>query len=452
MIMMPANASTTVTSKLSDFSILLILAFCFPFNSMAESIGCDDTFVQLDDNALVINVMPTGLNDTTNMQCALDVATRDGYPIVRLAADTYYIGGLLVENFKGTFEGKTKTATILEVMDDSIDCEAMEIDGLTSSVLKFVGGEPRIRFMTINADQPCIGEARVNNILHFTGQPATAENCDNDVIFGAVDRVILNTMSWKGARIAVSASAEAGNLPGGSNLPGCTDTLLGTFKLNRSLISNASTAIYTAMKAGAQVDINFNEFRDNHRSIWLVDTNQNTTITTNKFFNEDPSSEFGGDGFTAFSIDTRSDDAPAVTRVVIHNNEFNMQSAFGGSGTVIWMGNDTGDTNISSVITNNRFNLAGNSITGIFAKSVSNAHVSANRFSGDGRSAIFTNGDSELATGWTITANTGLKDFDSWPSDVDIFLGSETSQCIVGPGQGAGFGDAGTDNTVLPQE
>ncbi|MBE9548376.1 MAG: hypothetical protein IMF09_03140 [Proteobacteria bacterium] len=437
-------------SRLIYPSILLFLLLGFSLDSLAESIGCDDDFVQLDNAALVINVAPTNIDDTTNIQCALDVAASDGYPIVRLAADTYFVGSLVVENFKATLEGITKASTIIEVLDGSIDCEAMESVGLTSSVLKFVRGEPRIRFMTIKADHPCIGGLRVNNILHFTGLPATPANCANDVIFGAVDRVIIDATSWKGARIAVSASAEGSNLPGGSSLPACSETLLGTFKLNRSFIYNADTAIYTAMKAGAQVDINFNEFSDNRHSIRLRDTNQNTTITTNKFFNEDPSSEFGGAGFVAVFIETSSGDAPAVTRVVIHNNEFNMLSLFGEGGTVIWMGNDIGDTDISSAITNNRFKLSGNSVTGIFSKSVSNTHVSANQFSGDGRVAVFTNGDSSFATGWTITANTGLKEFTSWPAGVDIVLGTETSQCVVGPGQEAGVSDYGTENTVLP--
>ena len=414
---------------------------------MAESVGCNDEFVQVDDTALVINVAATGLDDTANIQCALDVAAAEGYPIVRLAADMYFAGGLLVENFKGTLEGRTMATTVVEVLDKSINCDAMELDGLSSSVIKFVGGEPRIRFMTIIANHPCVSDTLLRNILHFTGRAATAENCNNDVIFAAVDRLAIDAMDWiNGPKTAISVSAE------GSTLPGCTDTLLGTFKLNRSKISNAVTAVYTAMKAGAQVDINFNEFRDNKTSILLRDTNQNTTITTNKFFNEDTSAEFGTARFKAIDVFTSSVDAPKVTRVVIHNNEFNMQSIFDESATVIWMINDTGRTAISTVITNNRFDLSGNQVIGIFSKSVSNAHVSANRFTGDGRQAIFSNGDTELATGWTITANLGLKEFTSWPAEIDIFLGSETAQCIVGPGQQAGVVDAGTDNTVLAQE
>ncbi len=410
-------------------SILFVLLLGLPFSSMAESVGCDDDFVQLDDNALVINVATTGVDDTANIQCALDVAASDGYPIVRLAAGTYFIGGLLVENFKGTLEGRTVASTVIEILDRSINCVGMESAGLSSSIIKFVGGEPRIRFMTINISQPCMGwDEWVRNVLHFTGQAASPENCDNDVIFGVVDRLAID-----GAGIpitAISVSAE------GSTLEGCTDTLLGTFKLNRSVVSNTYVAVNTAMKAGAQVDINFNEFRDNLQTILLKDTNQNTTITTNKFF--------GGNSHTII-VRTSKFEAPKVTRVVIHNNEFNKDSA---SGTVISLSNDHGGTDTSCVITKNRFNLDADGIQGISSVKVSNAHVSANHFSGRGFLALWM----DWGTGWTITANTGLADFTSTiGGNSDIFLDRETSQNIVGPDQGAIVRNNNAENIILPQ-
>ena len=69
--------------------------------------------------------------------------------------------------------------------------------------------------------------------------------------------------------------------------------------------------------------------------------------------------------------------------------------------------------------------------------------------SGNDRVAVFTNGDTKLATADTITANTGLKDFTSWPTGADIFLGSETELRIEEPGQVAGIIAAGTGNAAL---
>ena len=50
-------------------------------------------------------------------------------------------------------------------------------------------------------------------------------------------------------------------------------------------------------------------------------------------------------------------------------------------------------------------------------------------------------------SGWTITANTGLAGFSS--DIVDIGLGPTTSQCIVGPGQGATVANLGLGNRIL---
>jgi len=104
--------------------------------------------------------------------------------------------------------------------------------------------------------------------------------------------------------------------------------------------------------------------------------------------------------------------------------------------------------NISSVVSNNRFNLSGDSVFGIVYENVSNTHVSANRFTGDGGRAVYVTGTVPVS-GWTITANRGLGSFDSHWSD--IYLDENTSECIVGAGQGVDVDDLGSDNTVLPQ-
>ena len=202
--------------RFAVFPILLILWFGFPLNTMAQSLGCNDTFVQLASNELVIKVAATNNDDTDNIQCALDAAIETGIPTVRLAAGTYFISSLIAVDFKGTLEGRTTTSTIIEVLNQSINCEGMADAGLTPSVIKFVEGEPRIRFMTIRANHPCESNALVQNIIHFTGEPANANNCSNDVIFGVVDRVILD-----GTDVETSPGVGVGVYAEGNALVSC---------------------------------------------------------------------------------------------------------------------------------------------------------------------------------------------------------------------------------------
>lgn len=432
--------------KHAKYLVLTFFLFGSPFSAMAESVGCDDAFVNLSDDELVIDVAPTFSNDTANIQCALDAAVSKEIPIVRLRARKYRIGALMVENFKGTLEGISKTATVVEVQDKSIDCTAMRNSGQLPSAIKFVKGEPRIRFMTIKADAACISNDALNVILHFTGEPTGTANCSNDVIFGAVDRVILDGSSFEfGPFSAVEAAPEA------RSLGGCKSTLLGTFKLNRSTIQNIPAGIITSMRSGAQVDINFNEFHGNSQAINLFDTNQSTTITTNKFFGDNT---YISD-YVAIYVNNYTKTPPPKTRMVVHNNEFNLSSSFlkyWSYGVLLAFdvfGSENIITTVSSVFTNNRFNLDGANVYGLRVKDTSNAHVSANRFNGNGRRAIYVSGKIPI-TGWTITENTGFEIFTSFKPE-DIRLSYNTSLFIVGPGQGASVRDDGQNNEVLPQ-
>jgi len=286
----------------------------------------------------------------------------------------------------------------------------------------------------------------------FTGGPTGSDDCDNDVIFGAVDRVTLDGTGFDYGPFAAVEVAPEGRLLGG-----CKNTLLGTFKLNRSTLQNIRAGIVTGMKSGAQVDINFNEFRNNSQAINLFDTNQSTTITNNKFFGDNT---ILGD-YIAVYANNYTKTPPPKSRLVINNNEFNVSSSF----TQHWsyavlvafdvFGSAQTISNISSVITGNSFNLNGINVYGLRFRDTSNAHVSANRFTGSARRAIYVDGKTSM-TGWTITANKGFATFTStnpfqWAQSEDIRLGRTTSQCIVGQGQGASIRDDGQNNKILPQ-
>jgi hypothetical protein len=416
--------------------ISIILCCGFSNQAMAVSIGCDDDFVQLNNNELVINVAQTGGDDTANIQCALDEAAFNGFPTVRLDTGTYNISNLVVEDFNGTLEGSTQTSTFIDVLPQSIDCQAMENAGLTSSAIKFVGGTPRIRFMTISAAQPCFAD-QLSTILHFTGESAFANNCANDVIFGAVDRVIL-----EGFDAETGPFSGVLAIPEGAEFGGCKKTLLGTLKLNRSTVRNTEVGIATGMRSGAQVDINFNEFDSNTIAVLLVDTNQNTTITSNEFFG---ASSSAGE-YISIAVLTEEVDAPNKTRVVIDNNDFNVSSSSGVRSVVIAGIQDGRVANISSVITNNRFFLSGVDTFGVVFGDISNTHVASNLFSGNGAAAVFVGGDTPV-TGWTITAN-NMAGFSS-DTVADIHLDANTSQCIIGPAQGAFVNDMGSNNSHL---
>lgn len=90
------------------FSSLCILALAFSPAGSARTVlampACDPTYVVM--TGMEITVLPTGVSDTTNLQCAFDTAVAAGPGSnIRLVKGTYHIAQILVEEFHGTFSG-----------------------------------------------------------------------------------------------------------------------------------------------------------------------------------------------------------------------------------------------------------------------------------------------------------------------------------------------------------
>ena len=415
-------------------------------SSSAQGEDCDEAFVQLDDDAVAINVTATGGDDTANIQCALDAATIFGIPKVNLGKNTYYIRNVMVEGFKGSFEGTSIASTKLEVIGGSINCADIRTTGRFPAAIKFVGGEPVVRNMTIAAsDEPCSAGGWLVALLHFTGEANTDPNCPNNIIFGAVNRVKLVGLSESMVSMGVMAGPE-----GGGSLE-CQNPLLGTFKLNRSELIGRR-GIVTSMKSGAQVDINYNTFTNYLDAIQIIDANQSTTILSNtisKLTRGEPEQAF------PWSIYLRTNPGgPNKNRVSIHNNDFKVPDIAGGAVIELLVLDPA--SQLTAAFTNNKFSLNGSQQTGIQSFGVSNGFIAANIFSGGLGVGVHLSPDLEDSEGntlldssedWSIVGNTGIQDLN--PSGGDIILGPGTSNCIVGPGQTNNVDDQGTDNYQL---
>ena len=70
----------------------------------------------------VITVKPTGVSDTKNLQCAIDLAVKAGRgSVVELAGPTgrpFYTAQLVAKNFRGTIRGKGMKRTIIQNLPD----------------------------------------------------------------------------------------------------------------------------------------------------------------------------------------------------------------------------------------------------------------------------------------------------------------------------------------------
>ncbi|MGD9091414.1 MAG: hypothetical protein PVF74_01095, partial [Anaerolineales bacterium] len=110
------NKQKLLTGSL--LGIIVIVGSLLIANTSGYASGCDPAFVLQEGN--IFTVLPTGIDDADNLQCAFDQAVITGPgSTVRLNEATYYISRSVdVVNFHGSFVGAGKDQTIIQNLDD----------------------------------------------------------------------------------------------------------------------------------------------------------------------------------------------------------------------------------------------------------------------------------------------------------------------------------------------
>lgn len=87
-----------------SFVLALVLALAWTAGAATADAVCDPDYVTQAGN--VLHVQPTGVDDTTNLQCAFDVAVAYGDGAhVKLYEGTFHTGQIVVNDFQGAFTG-----------------------------------------------------------------------------------------------------------------------------------------------------------------------------------------------------------------------------------------------------------------------------------------------------------------------------------------------------------
>jgi hypothetical protein len=414
--------------------------------AQAQELSCDAGFVTLSRGT--IEVSPTGVDDTGNIQCALDVAKANGVPLVRLSDGDFNVSNVQIMDFNGVLEGRSRGKTIVNVIPQSWDCQAIVEGGRVPAAFKFVNGKAQVRTMSIAVDDPCgtAADFNVAVLVHFTGEDALS-GCDAGVVHGVVDRIdfLMVQRSDDTAVVATGVSAE-----GWIDIFSCRQIQFGTFKLNRSRVEGPfSGGLVTGLRASAQVDVNFNEFVNTQTAIYIRNASQLMTIQKNSFLLQ---TEFGARAvslvhFPAYIIDP----PPKKNRLVIHQNTFtldNLDESFSVDGISLASGEFV---DLSLVVTENDFSLGEGVSFAMFVSDTSGAIVANNRFEGAVRSGVVVATNfRESIENWTITGNAFHKlESPDEPFKANIVLWMGVSNSIVGPDQGASVDDQGTDNVIL---
>lgn len=374
-------------------------------------------------------ISASGGDDTATIQCALDSAARQGIGTVKLARGQFNVTSLKTVGFNGIFQGTSKADTVILIDNEFANCGETWADAVP--IIEFAGGNVAVKFMTIDFDRPCDRYSR------YAGLAFTQESCAKRTFFGVVDRVELratfNNTSY-GLAVAVRG------------IPECVEDgkgPLGTFKINRSKVSDFYIGVRTSLLGAGQVDVNFNEFDNVLEGVVIVDASQNTTITNNSF------------SYYAFGVIavTLSDVAPAKNRTVVHLNEFNQIQDSRYMAGAVWFNPQTIRPEHSVVVTSNVINTIadeseGNFQYGVVVLDTDGALIANNEFAGSNNVSVYV-GSANFNDDTTSTSITG-NNFGSVMSSIecDVFLDQSTISSVVGPGQQAFLCDGGRDSLV----
>ena len=429
---MNSNNSSTTPYRLIGFVAGLLL-----FNaSVAHALDspCAADYVKISDSNLLVQVLASGQDDSTNIQCALEAAKALGLPTVRLMADTYNISEISVTDFRGTLEGAGMANTIVNLIDGSRTCSQPGERKSFPAAIKFIGGEPRLRYMSVYANKLCI-QSGVFSIIHITAATKNDGGCsDRGIVFATIDRVWLKGPDNLAAR-AITVGPE------GSSILSCRDKLLGSFKINRSHIESVSTGLDMWMNGGASVQVTYNTFSGSRTAVRLYNSNVDAFIAHNEFFvpglpetNDPPSGEWEGYGLAEGRIER--DWAPDASVLVVSHNRFHVKVGV----AMILNGPES-----APLISGNTFYL--DQSTALQTWNVSNGHVGDNLFVGPGYNYALLLGSaiSTVTDNWAIM-NNEFSDYGLQPAV--IHFSPHTNNNVVGPGQEAVVEDEGT-NIVL---
>jgi hypothetical protein len=111
------NTKARLPSFVGFVATIVILAF-FAQPALSQPAACDSNYVFHYLKTWL--VLPTGTDDTANLQCAFDHAVTKHGSTLLLTAGTYHTGQVAVFGFFGTFRGLGINETIIKTLDRTL--------------------------------------------------------------------------------------------------------------------------------------------------------------------------------------------------------------------------------------------------------------------------------------------------------------------------------------------
>ena len=121
---------------------------------------CDSEYVQIHEWPYMVTVLPNGVDDTDNLQCALNYGAARDWAKIMLVAGDYYTNFLEAEDFAGVFMGAGREHTRLLTLPDGpggLDCAARFDEAGDTALLTFAASDVMVKGLTfgIGGEKAC---------------------------------------------------------------------------------------------------------------------------------------------------------------------------------------------------------------------------------------------------------------------------------------------------------
>jgi hypothetical protein len=257
---------TKQTILISVLPVIALAGGLFGFTgTVSAEPPCDPDFVTPSEN--VFTVLPTGVDDTANIQCAFDAAVAFGSGAeVHLAAGDFHTAQIVVNDFYGDFTGEGLGESVimnlphLYVTPVDMYLDPPSANNPWPSLFAFVNGDFSISDLAIHIT----GDEGTLGWTIFGIDPPVTELAHAIVILGEEADVVINAVSIEGE--TASNSLYGYNLLNGILFEGFIGAvpppLSGSFQVHNSSFRRMASGTPVANVSDAQIKIYHNTFEE----------------------------------------------------------------------------------------------------------------------------------------------------------------------------------------------
>ena len=247
-----------------SLACLATLGMALGFFPTASAAPCNQTFVV--QHGRLVTVLPTGVDDTGNLQCAFDSAVAAGPGgTVQLERGTYHTRQIVVNNFKGTFTGAGAQQSVLTNLPNlyvtpmNSYFEPPSASNPWRSLVSFVGGD----FLVADMGIKITGAAPTTGWTIF-GLPALYDLAHGFVVLGKTANSFFSRVDVEG-QYAPNPVCNY-NLYNGIYFEGFigqeSPPISGSFVVQNSTFQHLGSAVPIANVSDASVLISHNNVED----------------------------------------------------------------------------------------------------------------------------------------------------------------------------------------------